>query len=1046
MLTFAIIGASGDPIKQNQWNLERQDDVQLVVTEDGHTALTKTSSSVIYLTHMAGTKDFRRLSGGQGYEINEAKSTVVSSRFEHTGDMYSRISMLEYAADGARLGESTISPNTDNLVVFRPETHFIIPAIRLSGIGSIEFTKLDFHSSPNQATKPGPYVQRLETDSIAVDPPSLGIEEVRRQAKALHAISKSLEHSLRQANFENSTSHLSDELTTQREKATSRTGEMISSARERRAKRLIEAMARSLPESNGSAHHQKIPVSAAIITDEYMYNFYRDVFEGIHYLTPDNYSQVLNENKIEVVIYVSCWKGMFDEEWKGVKFREKPKTALTEILKTAKEKSIKTIFQSIEDPSNFDYFLPIAQQFEYIFTSDVNKIEDYIEAVQHDRVYYGEYGANPLINNPIGSFRFDLPEIFFAGSYPTRYQDRVEDMNTLFSSIGNPETELIIADRNFETTDFEFPEYLQPSIIGVFDHATLQKVHKLYRFSANFNSIKTSPTMCAMRVYELQAQGRSILSNYSNSVFNKFPAIRIIAESTELSTSQAPVEWHRERAAAQRSMHSLLTDTTSFDVVSRMMTHADLPVSEQRSSDVLVIVDGDIDQVMEMLDRQKHVPWEAVERSKIHGRDIDVEAYGYIAVMHSDYEYGEYYLASRLNAFKYTRSEFVGQEAYFEGSVYMPGAVHEFASLTRRIEWAMVSTTSPLAKSLLAGDCVELQGDGYLVDPYEIDFDSYLESNRGKLAETDPQLSVIIPVYNNGIYLSSKCVPSLMRNAAWENIEVLLVDDGSTDQETTRITHRLESLYPNIKLYEFNDGGSGSASRPRNFGISQASAPLISFLDPDNEISTGGYDELLRLYYAGVDDDEMIDFVSGYQVKVAGTSRVTGRHASGAPRLVHDSMNEYFSRGKFPVVSTQAAVIRREFLIDSGIEFVEKAAGQDTLFGWELLARSRAAVFTDSAHLIYYAERSDSVTNSVDLKYFQKSLVMETAQASRLRQMGLFDLYVKHHLRNFMVNWYMVKLEKVAESDKPAAREMIAEIANLYGFSCDDFVQDSKVK
>src|SRR5699024_1965141 len=142
-----------------------------------------------------------------------------------------------------------------------------------------------------------------------------------------------------------------------------------------------------------------IDASIAIVTDEYMFNFYKDVFREVHYVSPDNYIEVFDRESIDAFIYITCWKGVNGEEWKGLTFRDKPREALESILSIARDRAIPTVFQTIEDPSNFEYFLPVARQFDYIFTSDRDCIDQYRDAVDHDRVYYGEYGANPLINN-----------------------------------------------------------------------------------------------------------------------------------------------------------------------------------------------------------------------------------------------------------------------------------------------------------------------------------------------------------------------------------------------------------------------------------------------------------------------------------------------------------------------------------------------------------------------------------------------------------------------------------------------------------------------
>ena len=110
---------------------------------------------------------------------------------------------------------------------------------------------------------------------------------------------------------------------------------------------------------------------------------------------------------------------------------------------------------------------------------------------------------------------------------------------------------------------------------------------------------------------------------------------------------------------------------------------------------------------------------------------------------------------------------------------------------------------------------------------------------------SDRLISVIIPVYNTGRQLYGKAVPSLLRSSMFKNMEIIVVDDGSTDRETLLIEDYLSRHLSNMVLYRFNDRGSGSASRPRNKGQDLATGRYTVFLDSDDEIID---DSLSKLY------------------------------------------------------------------------------------------------------------------------------------------------------------------------------------------------------
>jgi len=806
---------------------------------------------------------------------------------------------------------------------------------------------------------------------------------------------------------------------------------------------LLEAEA--IPDSNGSEYFTKHDFRVGVIGDVYMYNFYKDVFTAVHYLSPSNYLAVLAQG-LDIVIYTTSWKGINNEEWRGVKFREEPKKALDAILVYANINNIKTVFQTIEDPSNFEYFLPVAKKFEYVFTTDTDCIERYKEELGHDRVFFGEYGVNPQLNNPIGCRRNTRNSAFFAGSYPKRYKERCEDMETIFDSIIDSGGELLIADRNFgeDSEDLVYPGQFQSSVLPPVQHAVLQKLHKLFRYNLNFNSIKQSPTMCAMRVYELQAQGNGFISNYANSVFNKFPGIRLIPFKQDMSFDFGRDETWEEYRVNVNNIREVLDTKTSYQVVSTLLENISLSSVAKRYTTIVVICAEKTHSVMRSFEAQAYSKKILIEESDIKSWEALKEQHklGYFCWFSDENDYEKYYLNGLLNGFKYTNSCYITKNGYFDkNGHYDEGKEHEYTS---RCSGKALSLFS--ARYLDPAQFVQYNQEqsfdfynGYSIDPFEVNFVRYMKKNA--LQKSMYRLSVIIPVYNNGRFLVSKCIPSLQRNNLWPKMEILLVDDGSTDMETLATQEYLEAIYPNVRSTFNCDGGSGSASRPRNQGIDMASAPLITFLDPDNEIAPGAYDLLMDLYReANQSSEELVEFVAGFHVKVAEDVKVIGKHTPKRISLIKDFKKNYFDRGRFPIIATQSAVINRKFLNDNQIRFVEKSAGQDTLFGWEIIAKARCGSFNGEAYIIYYADRSDSITNEVNKSYFEKKLILEEQQVLFLKNNNIFQLYISNHFDRFMKDWYLLKLKKVVPEDYDESIYLLEKICCLYGKELKNYI------
>lgn len=106
--------------------------------------------------------------------------------------------------------------------------------------------------------------------------------------------------------------------------------------------------------------------------------------------------------------------------------------------------------------------------------------------------------------------------------------------------------------------------------------------------------------------------------------------------------------------------------------------------------------------------------------------------------------------------------------------------------------------------------------------------------------EQTPLISVIVPVYNIKEYLP-RCVSSIL-NQTWKKIEVILVDDGSTDG-TGDLCDELAAQDGRIRVLHKRNGGSSSA---RNLGILEAKGEYLGFVDSDDYISPEMYERLIK--------------------------------------------------------------------------------------------------------------------------------------------------------------------------------------------------------
>lgn len=102
------------------------------------------------------------------------------------------------------------------------------------------------------------------------------------------------------------------------------------------------------------------------------------------------------------------------------------------------------------------------------------------------------------------------------------------------------------------------------------------------------------------------------------------------------------------------------------------------------------------------------------------------------------------------------------------------------------------------------------------------------------------KLSIIVPVYNSEKYLET-CISSIL-NQNYKNIELILIDDGSTDK-SKQICMKFKKLDSRIKFISTENRGVSSA---RNLGIENATGKYVAFVDSDDSVEENIYIEMLK--------------------------------------------------------------------------------------------------------------------------------------------------------------------------------------------------------
>src|SRR5699024_3888004 len=172
---------------------------------------------------------------------------------------------------------------------------------------------------------------------------------------------------------------------------------------------------------------------------------------------------------------------------------------------------------------------------------------------------------------------------------------RRTETQKLFDSIIMEDAPLTIIDRYLELRDprYQFPSKYIPYITPPVRHEFLMKLHKIFRWSINMNSVKYSETMFANRVYELQAFGNILLSNYNTGINNIFPNVRIINAPDDFKVVYHTNEKDLKELQA-KGIRSVMKDHTTYDRIKSIAADLGLSVDKTRDS-ILVIGENERD-------------------------------------------------------------------------------------------------------------------------------------------------------------------------------------------------------------------------------------------------------------------------------------------------------------------------------------------------------------------------------------------------------------------------------------------------------------------
>lgn len=214
--------------------------------------------------------------------------------------------------------------------------------------------------------------------------------------------------------------------------------------------------------------------------------------------------------------------------------------------------------------------------------------------------------------------------------------------------------------------------------------------------------------------------------------------------------------------------------------------------------------------------------------------------------------------------------------------------------------------------------------------------------------DVNPLISIVLPIYNVGQYLD-KCLGSI-RNQTYSNIEVLMIDDGSTDD----CYNICETYASNDERFIAVHKENGGVSSARNEGIRRMKGKYMTFIDPDDIVSV---DYVETLYNA----------IKNYKADIS---------ICGVKTIYSEELSTVENRYKDIEVFTHIQAIEKMLYQDEidvnawgkmyqsslfdGIQYPFGEINEDTAVTYKLFAKANKIVF-DSYKCYFYVQRPGSI-------------------------------------------------------------------------------------
>lgn len=218
-----------------------------------------------------------------------------------------------------------------------------------------------------------------------------------------------------------------------------------------------------------------------------------------------------------------------------------------------------------------------------------------------------------------------------------------------------------------------------------------------------------------------------------------------------------------------------------------------------------------------------------------------------------------------------------------------------------------------------------------------------------------PLISIVIPVYNVEKYLN-RCIDSVI-NQTYKNIEIILVDDGSTDH-SSKICDDYIKIDNRIKVFHKTNGGLSSA---RNYGITNSKGEFITFIDSDDDIEIDYIDYLYKL----IKKHKTKMSIAAYTIVSKKRKKNIGNGYEEELLCTENALSRLLCENGF-TVSACAKLYKKDLF--NNIKFPEGKLCEDNGTAYKLIMKCKYIAYGNKSIYNYYKRDNSIMTSNFNLK------------------------------------------------------------------------------